>query len=799
MNEKLFIKYDEYQKENGVYVVKYKKNPKLKDIKIYVDAVDIKTGNIKKKEVVEYSEHRNISMYKVEHKDDLFEVFYVSEDHSLIVFDTVLDRIRKARPLELISNPDRYFLLAKLDDKKIKEFKDLIADYIYKGLDLLETSKSRALQNILKQKIILIPTKDLKIEKSNDINVAYDLTVKDYYTFTTSDGVFVQDTMGVYFVSSKEAIEDLDKAKCHALYIIKNLQNDTYIHKYRHESLYALYILTRFINPDKNKKEIVVESLEDLEIDYNYFDKLDTPVRIKNLNNLVVSYGIAVINKILFNDKVLINEPIDKKNVTIINEKLYTYLQEKYKDKLSEKELNKLYLDTLHELLLFLISFLTVSKYNPYIHENDYIVYDDIVQRISELPDEPYIGILKYSALVDETIEKMKEDNSILYHIYKSGARASKDQIKQVVVAKGYIANDFNVIIKSPIKANLMQGLNEDELFISSFGTRKGLIDKSDFTPVSGYLERTMIMNASIVDIDKNCDDCKTDRYLEIKVFDEKHAKSLIGRYYFDDEKGALVKITKDNYLSLVNKQIKLRSPMYCKCKDYKICKTCAGDFPTHLHLGMVSACFISERFTQLTLRTFHISAAANIKPNPALLEVIDLNKIKGNKYLGSKEEIKKINEYLDKYVNNSQYKVYIDENTKEIISNGKCLNPDIITTIKTLNSLLMGKVKKVHEYTPEKIYTFIIKEYLKHSFIKSLYIETILSLLFMDKKTKTLLRYMDEINLKKVEKVSIKYVSRYINKMLAFLYEPNKTNLLELILDESENVPYSPFIELVK
>jgi len=793
--EKLFIPYTSYVNKKGVKITKYKPNPKLGDIKI--KSINLQTGKIEYKKILEFSKHENINMYKIEPIFDIFQPFYASDDHSLIVFDKNLCILKKESPVNINKEKDRYFLVIQKNTKFDKNILNFLTAVFYM-LYIILYDKCKTLFEILKeQNVILFPCSLVKIVKDETKTVGYDFTVEDNFTFSTFDGVFVQDTMGIYFVDSKEAKEEAYKNKIHILYQIKNLQNDSYMHKLRHELLYAMYIITSHLNADESKEKIIVSSLDELEIDFNLFEKLDTPVFIKNLNK-TVSYGIAIVNKILFEDKILINEKIDKTNVQIVNEKLYKFICEKYKD-LPEIEKNKIYFDKLHELVLFLSSFLTCTNFNPYIHEKDYMTYKEIEKEVENLPDEPILGEIKFKKLVDKTIEKMKDEKSVLYNIYISGSRASKDQIKQVVVARGYIANDRNIVLKKPIKSNLMQGLSEEELFVSSFGARKGLVDKTDFTPVSGYLERTMVMNSSFIDTNKFINDCKTKNTLNIKVFSELHALSLIGRYVVVN--GKLVKITKKNYKEFINKKIKLRSPIYCKCKKYKVCRICSGDFGSIMNLGMASGQFISERFTQLTLRTFHISAVCNLDIPQELFNIVNPDKIVKNKYLGTKEEILLINKVLKEYLKDSSYFVYIDEEGN-IHSKGILINKDIITTIKHVKSFFTKTFTKVTAdkgiLSPELVYTYIMKEYLKHGFIKSLYLEIVLSHLWVHKETLKPIRYLAKVNYKNVMKVSLKKAGEIASKLLYLLYEPNKKSILKYITENEKDIE-TPYHKLIK
>ena len=170
---KLFNIYKIKFKANGIIIKKYHPNP---DYDIYIDAIDIETGIIDKKKIIEYSIHENLTMYKIESK--LFNTFWVSDDHSLIVFDKKDSKLLKISPVTILKDIDRYCLVRKNKDT-------------YSLIDIND---------------------NVKIEYDPSIHRGADFTVEDYYTFATSDGIFVQDTMACYVPLTKEARQEaIDK------------------------------------------------------------------------------------------------------------------------------------------------------------------------------------------------------------------------------------------------------------------------------------------------------------------------------------------------------------------------------------------------------------------------------------------------------------------------------------------------------------------------------------------------------------------------------------------------------------
>lgn len=212
-----------------------------------------------------------------------------------------------------------------------------------------------------------------------------------------------------------------------------------------------------------------------------------------------------------------------------------------------------------------------------------------------------------------------------------SGARGSWDQVKQVVLSRGYVSDATGKIRDELIKNSLVKGLSQKGFFDSSWGARKGLLDTATATGDSGYLTRQLIystVNIVLGDID----DCGTVDYLfkeiPVGIDGRKMMKTLMWRYYIKSD-GSLGMISKSNYESfarndyettdgrhkdIVDGKIKIRSPIFCESK--KICRKCYGEMYKILHsdqIGIIATQAIGERITQLVLRTFHTSGVAQV------------------------------------------------------------------------------------------------------------------------------------------------------------------------------------------
>jgi len=197
-------------------------------------------------------------------------------------------------------------------------------------------------------------------------------------------------------------------------------------------------------------------------------------------------------------------------------------------------------------------------------------------------------------------------------YMIESGARGSWDQVRQIILSRGFISNFKGQILTIPIKHSLLEGLTEKEFFNSTYGCRKGLLDVALNTGASGYLSRKLIFSCANLQLGDH-EDCGTTDLLEVFVNNEQKARMLVHRYYKDGNN--LSRITVGNYQSFIGKTIHIRSPIFCATP--KVCRKCYGDLYKSLNsrfIGVIAAQSLGETNTQLVLRTFHTSGVAHVK-----------------------------------------------------------------------------------------------------------------------------------------------------------------------------------------
>jgi DNA-directed RNA polymerase subunit beta' len=221
-----------------------------------------------------------------------------------------------------------------------------------------------------------------------------------------------------------------------------------------------------------------------------------------------------------------------------------------------------------------------------------------------------------------------------IFMMLDSGARGSRDQIKQLVGMRGAMVKPSGEIMETPVKTNFKDGLSVFEYFISTHGARKGQSDTALKTANSGYLTRRLVDVAQDVVI--TIDDCKTLGYIEISDLKESGdvvyalSQRVFGRAVAAEVKdpisGALICkqgdiIGRDDVNKLADSavsKILVRSVLTCRAKR-GVCAQCYGydlskgrivDVGTTV--GIIAAQSIGEPGTQLTMRTFHIGGTAS-------------------------------------------------------------------------------------------------------------------------------------------------------------------------------------------
>ncbi len=424
----------------------------------------------------------------------------------------------------------------------------------------------------------------------------------------------------------------------------------------------GLYYLTK--SKESDKKEIrTYYSSEEVIIAYNE-GKVDvhTPVRVKTRieneeGELVMDRIDTTVGRVIFNESTptqvpFINILLTKKNL----KKVISDIIERTNFTITAE-----FLDKIKELGFYWsfrggLSFNLGDLIDPSIKEKTLLEAQSEVDEVWENYNMGLItGNERYNQVIDKwtyadnqiTENLMKElaehkggFNSV-YMMLDSGARGSKQQIKQLAGLRGLMAKPRKsgdtgaAIIENPILSNFLDGLSVLEYFISTHGARKGLADTALKTADAGYLTRRLVDVAQDVIINEH--DCDTLRGIDTTSLKENDsvieslASRIRGRFslhnildpvsdevileageYISDE---IAKRIEDSGIEMVT----IRSVLTCDTKN-GVCAKCYGKNLATGRLaelgdsvGIIAAQSIGEPGTQLTLRTFHVGGIASV------------------------------------------------------------------------------------------------------------------------------------------------------------------------------------------
>jgi DNA-directed RNA polymerase subunit beta' len=250
----------------------------------------------------------------------------------------------------------------------------------------------------------------------------------------------------------------------------------------------------------------------------------------------------------------------------------------------------------------------------------------DIWHRVTErVSDEMFKGMRNRA-------EESGQPNPI-FIMADSGARGSKEQVRQIAGMRGLMSKPSGEIIETPIRANFREGLSVLEYFVSTHGARKGLADTALKTADSGYLTRRLVDVAQDVIITE--ENCGTDHGIYVTAITEggevleKLRDRLVGRVAAEDvvdplESTVICKADQEITEEVAGQiedagyeRVKIRSLLTCETRR-GACRMCYGRMLASGRLsefgeavGIIAAQSIGEPGTQLTMRTFHYGGTA--------------------------------------------------------------------------------------------------------------------------------------------------------------------------------------------
>ncbi|NOQ47064.1 MAG: DNA-directed RNA polymerase subunit beta', partial [Desulfobulbaceae bacterium] len=351
------------------------------------------------------------------------------------------------------------------------------------------------------------------------------------------------------------------------------------------------------VNKELTKKELTFL----IDYTYRYTGTKETVILADRIKDLGYEYATKAGISICINDMMI---PVKKEEFVEASERESADVEQQYSDGLITSG----------------------EKYNKIVD-----IWSKATDKITrEMMDEMAVEYIKDAS---QQAQEIKSFNAV-YIMADSGARGSKDQIRQLAGMRGLMAKPSGEIIETPIKANFREGLNVLEYFISTHGARKGLADTALKTANSGYLTRRLVDVAQDSTIVMR--DCETMRGTLAEPLIEggevivRIGERILGRVALEDVVdphsdeilvGMDEEITEDKVEAIEAAgidRVMIRSVLTCEAKR-GVCAMCYGRDLGRGHMvnigeavGIIAAQSIGEPGTQLTMRTFHIGGTAS-------------------------------------------------------------------------------------------------------------------------------------------------------------------------------------------
>ena len=384
--------------------------------------------------------------------------------------------------------------------------------------------------------------------------------------------------------------------------------------------------------------------------------------------------GRVIFNQVLPQEMKFQNRLVDKKTLV----EIFSIIWQKYGNVTTAEVLDKIkklgFAFATQSGLTFAFSDIPkIKEKGEFLSDNEREVkkLNSLAKKGKISQQERYIEIISLRTRVAEQIGKKvlqylsRNPLNPLYLMWKSGARGSADQLRQIVGMRGLMAKPIretyakelweeafkrepNIpphVIKQyfypisggaikgrigeePVRSSFEEGLTAAEYFISTSGGRKGLIDTALKTAYAGYLTRKLVAAAeNVIITEKNCA-TTTGIFIGPRAGEKKEAESLkkriVGRItassVTDPSSKKLIVQSKQEITEKLAeriekcrvKRVKIRSPLTCQA-EWGLCQRCYGwDLSTHRlvnlgqAVGVIAAQSIGEPGTQMTLRTFH-------------------------------------------------------------------------------------------------------------------------------------------------------------------------------------------------
>lgn len=289
-----------------------------------------------------------------------------------------------------------------------------------------------------------------------------------------------------------------------------------------------------------------------------------------------------------------------------------------YRERVSNKKLNIIIHDVIFNLsristdfniilglTINIESFIDVANKNERFNEIIHTKLDESLQ--------PAEIEAQLHSLMEEEVEILKTMPNALQPMLKAGSGIKEKQLSEMTVSGGLKPDLSGNTIPIPINSNLLiNGFNSvTNYYIDSLGGRKSLIANKTEMGTSGYFTKKVMMAVSNLKLSKKKTDCNTLTPLQINIRTKKHLSKLVGRIYMEADGGYDWKEIKESDTDLIGKDILLRSPVTCTCKN-TVCRACYGPRLYHTNkngvdVGALAGAKTTNPLGQNVLSTKHL------------------------------------------------------------------------------------------------------------------------------------------------------------------------------------------------
>ncbi len=446
------------------------------------------------------------------------------------------------------------------------------------------------------------------IEKLPKKETMYDITVPGPYTFTTIDGIVVQDSVGIYVPATQAAVNESKRFT--PSHILNDPRDYSVTLKPSHDIQLGLFALS---SKGKVRPDEKFSSVKDAEQAFlrNKIDLND----IVNINGYETTFGREKLRAILPEGVKIPEQGINKSAL----DAFFREVANKDPDNVNRRyaDIARVAADynassgiglTLGDLKsdpTFMAPFKNKIK-------TEFSKLDNNADRVKML-----------SGMVGDFGKKSKQwigDNIWKNNLATMSAAAGKpgvDQVKQLKFAPIAVSDEEGKMVPMPVTRSYSQGITSSDFWVTASGARKGMIDRALQTAEPGYFAKQLI--STTVDQVISTHDCKTKNGIDLDLSRDK--RDILWRY---DMSGQLIDNKRYEELLRSGKStLKVRSPITCEA-DEGVCQLCFGSNPggnpieIGANIGAEAGQVATERTTQLTMKSFHTGSVATEGPSLA-------------------------------------------------------------------------------------------------------------------------------------------------------------------------------------